>query len=156
MNEEKCRELARIPALIALDKPLQKDFLEHSATCEQCLFWTSFTLAILETVRTTDRLIRDEDCPSNDSLSLLLLANAHAATSKTQSGPNRNIFSVTTENFGLLYDAKEHINRDNPDHCPICAAHYDDLFKKALKLQKEYKNRILAGEEIRPVIKNSS
>ena len=155
-EEEKCRELARLPYLITLDKPLQDDFLEHTKNCEQCLFWTSYALATLEATRTTDRLEQNDGCPSNDTLAILLLSNVRGIISGYQKVPNKNIFSVNLENFGPLYLAKEHLNGDNPTHCPLCRAHYDDLFKKAIRLQKKYEEQILNGEKVKPVVEDKS
>jgi len=153
-EERKCPALADLWRFLRLDKPLPDDFVKHAAACNQCLFWTSHALAVLHAVRATfNRLILDNDCPSNDTVIALLLNEISKAGGQE---PLSKIADIFLENSGKLRDAERHVNRDAPEHCLYCAMYYENTSEFAIELQKRYESRLLKGGEIRPTVENKS
>lgn len=155
-EEEKCRELAKLPNFLKLDKPLPQVFLEHTRCCEDCLFWTSYALAAQKASRTTNRIIQDESCPSGESFGVLLLTTLRGIKAGHTKKIKQDIFYIDSKDFSVFHEIKEHVNGDNPKHCPWCRTYYDEIFNVMTNLQKEYEADILSGKSVKPTIEDET
>jgi len=144
-----CPELKKIRIFIDPYSPIPEHFLAHARTCEICLFWLSYSLALLESYRTTNRIIVSQHiCPKKEAFHDLLWQGI-----RTQQVHPLISEEVTKSSQGATLDESEepesiweHLNR-----CDFCCDYYNSLYATAPTAKERYKALIHSGQPVRPL-----
>lgn len=150
-DKHDCKELATLPGLMTIAKPLPQELLNHARKHEPCLLKMSFALAIQKVCSTTTpRVARDENCPPQDYI-FELLAIALRTLPKSPISPNEDIaqdIHIAFDELDFVADIREHLN-----DCRFCRDYYRKLYETAFIYQKKYAEAMKNGSEIIPHVK---
>ncbi len=141
-----CPELERIRDFIDQEDPVPQDFILHAQTCEVCLFWLSYGLALEEAFCTTTRLFfNDAICLDKSAFQMLLhrticdrqfhpLIAEEEIKKKTASREEERLAEIWSHLCG----------------CDPCNDYYQTLYLTAAAMRKKYVMRIQRGGAITP------
>ncbi|MDP2598612.1 MAG: hypothetical protein Q8P49_02155, partial [Candidatus Liptonbacteria bacterium] len=147
-------ELERICGFIDRKAPIQQDFISHAKICDVCLFWLSYSLALMEAFCTTPRILfdaksgLDKACPDQHAFHMLIHRTMHDRQFHpliAEEEMKRNFGAPDSGEKNRLAWIWEHVSG-----CSFCGDYYQTMEYTTRVLREKYLVRICRGDEIVP------